>query len=132
MTKKEVMVFGAIILGVVTLISSVVFLVSGPVGIQNQYTAWKASAFGSNWYIVHYLPDGSLNEFYLENSAIHSDDHSGGVYFSIPEQGKNVTVHVNTLYEYVQDPTPEVIRGLRGSRKVGFSNVPAQLLEVAR
>jgi hypothetical protein len=123
---------GACIIGAFLLIGGIMLITSGPVGIQNQFTSWKASAFGSNWYVVHYLPDGSINEYYLQDSAIHNEAQSDGIYFSLPDHGKNVTVHLSTFHEHVQDPTPVIIRGLRSGRKIGFSNVPPSFTESSK
>lgn len=126
-TKSGILAMVLVVVFTAVLVGGIILITSGPVGIQNQFTSWKASAFGSNWYVVHYLPDGSLNEYYLENTAIHNEAQSDGIYFTLPEGTRNVTIHLSTFHEHVQDPTPEVIRGLRGGRKVGYSNVPASL-----
>ena len=97
-----------VILFLVGVILIVELIVVGPAGFANKFTAWKASAYGSDWYIIHYLPDGSFNEFHLKNAAVHNESQSDGIYF----QWEGSTVHLSTYYEYVQNPTPQVVEKL--------------------
>src|SRR4051812_27343195 len=85
-------------------IALLVFLVTGPVGIQNQFTVWRANAYGSDWLVVQYTATGEvLHSWELKNAAIHNDGHSDGIYFT-SEHG---VVHLSGNYIYVQNPSEQ-------------------------
>lgn len=92
------------IVAVIAFIAVIMFVTLGPVGIQNKFTAWKATAYGSDWLVVQYTATGEvLNTWDLKNAAIHSEGHSDGIYFTT-DHG---VVHLSGNYLYVQNPTPE-------------------------
>jgi hypothetical protein len=87
-----------ILLGVIALI----VLLIGPAGIANKWTAWKASAYGSDWLVVQYAQDGSIiTSWELKDSAIHNESNSDGIYFTSEGSVKHLSGH----YVYVQSPT---------------------------
>lgn len=92
------------IFGFLAFIVVIVFVTAGPVGIQNQFTAWKASAYGSDWLVIQYTGMGEVqNHWELKNAAIHSESHSDGIYFTTPHG----VVHLSGHYIYIQNPSPE-------------------------
>ncbi len=101
-SEAKKVTFGAF--GIVAFIAVMIFLVSGPVGIQNQLTAWKANAYGSDWLVIQYTGMGEVqNHWELKNAAIHNEGHSDGIYFTTPHG----VVHLSGHYIYVQNPSPE-------------------------
>ena len=93
-------IFGSVVVGLGLFIAATM----GPVGIQNKFTAWKASAYGSDWLIVQYTATGDvLHSWELKNAAVHSEAHSDGIYFTT-DRG---VVHLSGNYIYVQSPNEE-------------------------
>jgi len=101
-------------LGIIVAVVLLVVVVSGPIGIQNQFSAWKANAYGSDWLIVQYTGMGDVqNHWELKNSAIHNEGHSDGIYFTTTHG----VVHLSGHYIYIQNPTPEAKELYLKSRK---------------
>jgi hypothetical protein len=90
------------LVGVIAIIAFVIVLLIGPAGISNKWSAWKASAYGSDWLVVQYAQDGSIiTSWELKASAIHSESNSDGIYFTSEGSVKHLSGH----YIYVQNPT---------------------------
>jgi hypothetical protein len=88
----------------VVLAAIATFAIMGPAGCNNKFSAWKASAYGSDWLVVQYAVDGSvMNTWDLQDCAVHSESQSDGIYFTT-EHG---VIHLSGHYLYVQNPTPE-------------------------
>lgn len=86
----------------VVIIGIFLFVTLGPAGCTNKFSAWKASAYGSDWLVVQYAMDGTvMNSWDLQNCAIHSESQSDGIYFTT-EHG---VIHLSGHYLYVQNPT---------------------------
>jgi hypothetical protein len=95
-----------ITLSAVTLLVAglLIFAFVGPAGLRNEFFAWKASAYGSDWLVVQYSLDGSVNNYWeLKNSAIHNEKQSDGIYFTT-DHG---VIHLSGNYLYIQNPTDE-------------------------
>ena len=100
--RSETKVGAGIVGGVIFLIALLIFILIGPAGIANKFAAWKASAYGSDWLVVQYAQDGTIiTSWELENSAIHSESQSDGIYFTSGGSVKHLSGH----YVYVQNPT---------------------------
>ncbi len=102
--------------GIIFIISLVIgfavlcFVLAGPAGCSNRYTAWKASAYGSDWLVVQYALNGSvINHWNLKNKAVHNEGSSDGIYFL---NENNESVHLSGHYVYVQNPTEETCKKL--------------------
>lgn len=81
----------------------------GPSGCYNKVSAWKATAYGSDWFVVQYAVDGNvINTWDLKNCAIQSEQGSDGIFFTTPEG----VVHLSGHYVYVQTPTEEIRKKL--------------------
>lgn len=92
-------IFTGIVLGLILL----VLMIMGPAGIQNQWRAWKGSAYGSDWLVVKYSQDGEVICFWeLKKRAIDNESGSDGIFFVT--DGGSVT-HISGHYNYVQNPT---------------------------
>jgi len=99
-TKTGILFFG----GIAIVIALGIFLLMGPAGIYNQFSAWKASAYGSDWLVIQYTLDGGVNNYWeLKNSAIHNESGSDGIYFTT-DHG---VIHLSGHYLYIQGPTEE-------------------------
>lgn len=93
-----------VFVGVIALIALIIVLLVGPAGITNKWSAWKASAYGSDWLVVQYAQDGSIiTSWELKASAIHSESNSDGIYFTSDGSVKHLSGH----YIYVQNPTQD-------------------------
>lgn len=91
-----------IVVGIIVFIALILFITIGPAGIVNKWSAWKASAYGSDWLVVQYAQDGTIiTSWELKNSAIHSESQSDGIYFTHAGSVKHLSGH----YIYVQNPT---------------------------
>lgn len=102
MTDKQKGVLG--ILGCIAAVLLVLFIVMGPAGIRNKWSAWQASAYGSDWLVVQYTGMGEIqNTWDLKNCAIHSESSSDGIYFTT-DHG---VVHLSGHYIYIQNPSPQ-------------------------
>jgi hypothetical protein len=89
---------------ILLIIGVFIAVTSGPAGCSNSFTAWKASAYGSDWLVVQYTNTGEvMNSWELKNCAIQSESHSDGIYFTTDEG----VVHLSGHYVYVQNPTVE-------------------------
>ena len=90
--------------GIVASIALFVVVVIGPVGIQNKFASWRATAYGSDWLVVQYTGMGDVqNHWELKNSAIHSEGQSDGIYFATTHG----VVHLSGHYIYIQNPSAE-------------------------
>lgn len=100
---------GCVLAVVVALILVGLFYLAGPAGMYNEWSAWSASAYGSDWLVVQYAQDGTvIHHWELEDSAINNESESDGIYFTTPEG----VVHLSGHYIYVQKPQPELKRKL--------------------
>jgi hypothetical protein len=86
------------------ILGAIIFLTTGPAGCTNQFSAWKASAYGSDWLVVQYTLEGKVNNYWeLKGAAIHNESNSDGIYFTT-DHG---VVHLSGYYLYVQNPTEQ-------------------------
>ena len=76
-------------------------------------------------YVIHYLPDGSINEYYIEGSGI---NYYGDSYvdFTVNIPGRKIPVHINGDFEYVKNPNLAMIQQLRTGHNINFSNLPSE------
>jgi hypothetical protein len=94
----------AMALGLAVVLAIFVFVTLGPAGCNNKFSAWKASAYGSDWLVVQYSLDGNvMNSWDLKDCAVHSENGSDGIYFTTTHG----VVHLSGHYLYVQNPTEQ-------------------------
>lgn len=85
---------------VLALIFGLVFLILGPSGLSRNANAWLASAYGSDWLVVHYAQDGKvINHWELEDKSIGNETQSDGIFFL--DNSGNV-VHLSGHYVYIE------------------------------
>lgn len=89
-----------IVLGVLAAFLLFFFLVFGPSGLNRNVNAWRASAFGSDWLVVHYAQDGRvINHWELHDLSIGNETQSDGIFFL--DNDGNV-VHLSGQYVYIE------------------------------
>jgi hypothetical protein len=87
----------------------------GPQGCATSCASWRASNYGSDWYVVQYAQSGCvIADWELKNEAIHNEGSSDGVYFKL-EDGQ--VVHLSGHYTYLQSPTDAGREALAGTGK---------------
>lgn len=89
-----------VVIGVIVLISLIMFFVMGPSGCYRKVKSWKADAYGSDWLVVQYSQSGDvINYWVLHDKSIGSEATSDGIYFT--DDDENV-VHLSGHYVYIQ------------------------------
>jgi hypothetical protein len=95
-TKKFVWFGVSIVVAFILLIAIVI----GPKGCSRRVSAWSASAYGSDWLVVHHAQDGSIiNYWELRDKSIGNEKESDGIFF-IDNDGN--VVHLSGHYVYMQ------------------------------
>jgi len=85
---------------VIILMLVIGFIIVGPKGCSRKLDSWSASAYGSDWLVVHYTQNGDvINSWELNNKSVGNEDGSDGIYFTDNEGN---VVHLSGHYVYVQ------------------------------